>query len=195
MGLILLLVSVLAAMTMGCGDESTIEYRLVWADEFEGDAVDPEKWSFETGDGCPGLCGVDDDNDGSIDEGSADDDDEDGSTFDDPYDPVVYYLNGSSLLERMPAPRNTDGISTPDGPVELPLGVFGTGETEIEVTYDFALIEAGLNIDIEAFGGEPIDDLRGGLEAADLNVATDAGPRLVSVSDAMEPLAIASVSM
>lgn len=80
--------------------------------------IDEDTASDMNGDGCPGICGVDDDSDGSIDEGSDDDDDEDGSTFDDPYDPVVYYLNGQSLIERMPARWNTDGISTPDGPVD-----------------------------------------------------------------------------
>ena len=80
--------------------------------------VDEDTASDQNGDGCPGVCGVDDDGDGSIDEGSDDDDDEDGNTFDDPYDPVVYYLNGGDLVERMPAPWDTDGISVPDGPVD-----------------------------------------------------------------------------
>ena len=85
----------------------------------DGDAnVDEDTASDMNGDGCPGVCGVDDDGDGAIDEGSADDDDEDGNSFDDPYDPVVYYLNGSQLIERMPAPWDTDGISVPDGPVD-----------------------------------------------------------------------------
>jgi hypothetical protein len=35
------------------------------------------------GDGCPGLCGVDDDNDGDIDEGDINDDDEDGAVDED----------------------------------------------------------------------------------------------------------------
>ncbi len=80
--------------------------------------VDEDTASDQNGDGCPGVCGVDDDGDGSIDEGNDDDDDEDGNTFDDPYDPVVFYLNGNQLIERMPAPWDTDGISVPDGPVD-----------------------------------------------------------------------------
>jgi len=32
-------------------------YQLVWSDEFDGTAVDLTKWSFQIGDGCPGLCG------------------------------------------------------------------------------------------------------------------------------------------
>jgi len=80
--------------------------------------IDEDTASDQNGDGCPGVCGVDDDADGSIDEGSVDDDDEDGNTFDDPYDPVVFYLNSGFLVERMPAPWDTDGISVPDGPVD-----------------------------------------------------------------------------
>lgn len=33
------------------------EYQLVWADEFDGTAVDTSKWSFQIGNGCPNLCG------------------------------------------------------------------------------------------------------------------------------------------
>jgi hypothetical protein len=32
-------------------------YDLVWNDEFNGSEVDPVNWVFETGTGCPGLCG------------------------------------------------------------------------------------------------------------------------------------------
>ena len=81
-------------------------------------SIDEDPPSDNNGDGCPGICGVDDDADGSIDEGNADDDDEDGGSFDDPYDPVVFYLNGNSLIQRIPVPWNEDGISTPDGPVD-----------------------------------------------------------------------------
>ncbi len=57
----------------------------------------------------PGIEGVDDDGDGSIDEGDKNDDDEDGSKNEDWLDPVVYYLNGSDLVERMPAIDPVDG--------------------------------------------------------------------------------------
>lgn len=32
-------------------------YRLVWHDEFDGSEVNPDYWVFETGTGCPHLCG------------------------------------------------------------------------------------------------------------------------------------------
>jgi prepilin-type N-terminal cleavage/methylation domain-containing protein len=86
-------------------------------DDADGN-IDEDPGSDNNGDGCPGVCGVDDDADGTIDDGSASDDDEDGSDVDDAYNPVVYYLNGNTLMERMPVPWNQDGISTPDGPVD-----------------------------------------------------------------------------
>jgi prepilin-type N-terminal cleavage/methylation domain-containing protein len=85
----------------------------------DGDgSIDEDPASDNNGDACPGICGVDDDSDSNIDDGAGDDDDEDGGTFDDPYDPVVFYLDGSTLMERMPVPWNEDGISVPDGPVD-----------------------------------------------------------------------------
>jgi beta-glucanase (GH16 family) len=30
---------------------------LVWSDEFDGTTVDASKWAFQTGNGCPALCG------------------------------------------------------------------------------------------------------------------------------------------
>ena len=85
----------------------------------DGDgSIDEDPASDMNGDGCPGICGLDDDEDSSIDEGVIDDDDEDTGSFDDPYDPVVFYLIGSSLVQRTPVPWNEDGISAPDGPVD-----------------------------------------------------------------------------
>lgn len=31
--------------------------ELVWSDEFNGDELDPSRWTAYVGDGCPGLCG------------------------------------------------------------------------------------------------------------------------------------------
>lgn len=44
----------------GTGPNSPLSYagyQLVWQDEFEGQALDASNWTFETGDGCPALCG------------------------------------------------------------------------------------------------------------------------------------------
>ena len=32
-------------------------YRLKWADEFNGTALNLKNWTFENGDGCPTICG------------------------------------------------------------------------------------------------------------------------------------------
>ncbi len=32
-------------------------YRLVWSDEFDGGSLDTSRWEYQTGDGCPSLCG------------------------------------------------------------------------------------------------------------------------------------------
>lgn len=32
-------------------------YNLAWSDEFNGNVLDQSVWSYETGDGCPNLCG------------------------------------------------------------------------------------------------------------------------------------------
>jgi hypothetical protein len=66
--------------------------------------IDEDPASDNNGDGCPGICGVDDDGDGVVDEGAADDDDEDGGGYDDWYNPVVFYLDNGTLMERTPVP-------------------------------------------------------------------------------------------
>lgn len=79
----------------------------------DGDgAIDEDPGSDNNGDGAPGVAGVDDDGDGSIDEGDPADDDEDGSVDEDWLDPVVFYLQGSSLIERRAVPwdENSDAV-------------------------------------------------------------------------------------
>ncbi|MGI9262643.1 MAG: prepilin-type N-terminal cleavage/methylation domain-containing protein [Woeseiaceae bacterium] len=61
-------------------------------------------------DGCPGICSVDDNNDGTIDGGSNEDDDEDGNVNEDWYDPVVFYLEDGVLKERTPVPWDETGV-------------------------------------------------------------------------------------
>lgn len=77
--------------------------------------IDEDPGSDMNGDGCPGLCGVDDDGDGAIDEGDAADDDEDGTIDDDPYNPLVFFLEGNTLKERVPVPWDADGNGANDG--------------------------------------------------------------------------------
>ena len=78
----------------------------------DGDgAVDEDLDGDTNGDLAPGVSGVDDDGDGFTDEGGYEDDDEDGSTNEDWLDPVVYFLNGTTLMERIP---NLDPVNGTD---------------------------------------------------------------------------------
>ena len=57
---------------------------------------------------------MDDDADGNLDEGAVADDDEDGSSDEDWYDPVVFYLFNGTLMQRTPVPwdENSSGAVT-----------------------------------------------------------------------------------
>ena len=68
---------------------------------------DPDK--DMNGDGKAGVTGFDDDYDGSIDEGKNDDDDEDGLVSEDWIDTHAFYLNGTTLMERIPDINPADG--------------------------------------------------------------------------------------
>lgn len=69
----------------------------------DGDGSVDEDAPIDTNlDDQPGVAGVDDDGDGTIDEGTDQDDDEDGANNEDNLDPVVFFLSGSTLMERRP---------------------------------------------------------------------------------------------
>ncbi len=81
----------------------------------DGDgSVDEDPGADNNGDSAPGIAGVDDDVDGTIDEGDVADDDEDGQSDEDWFDPVVFYLQGSALIERRTVPwdENADSAVT-----------------------------------------------------------------------------------
>lgn len=82
----------------------------------DGDGVtDEDPAADNNGDGAPGISGIDDDGDGSVDEGNAADDDEDGSDDEDWYDVVVYFVNGTDLIERRAVPWDTNGDTVLSG--------------------------------------------------------------------------------
>ncbi|MDD5112484.1 MAG: prepilin-type N-terminal cleavage/methylation domain-containing protein [Methylobacter sp.] len=64
-----------------------------------------------TGDGKAGISGIDDDFDSQIDENPVNDDDEDNITGEDWLDPHVFYLNGTTLMERLPTILPANGAS------------------------------------------------------------------------------------
>lgn len=76
-----------------------------WLDGIDNDgdgAVDEDNPDDSNFDNQPGIAGFDDDGDGAIDESQDQDDDEDGSIDEDWLDPVVFFLAGSTLMERSP---------------------------------------------------------------------------------------------
>ncbi len=78
-------------------------------DDDNDNTIDEDPGSDMNGDGCPGICGVDDDGDGQIDEGDTADDDEDGFVDEDWYNPLVFYMDNTTLKERTPVPWDEDG--------------------------------------------------------------------------------------
>lgn len=72
-------------------------------------AADEDSHADTNGDGAPGVAGADDDGDGTVDEGHHFDDDEDGLRDEDWSDPVVFFLTGSTLIERRPNLNPVDG--------------------------------------------------------------------------------------
>lgn len=88
------------------------------ADNDRNGTPDDDLPADETHDGAAGVKGIDDDGDGSIDNGGSTDNDEDGTLGDAPVppkngndwiDPVVYRVSNGQLLERMPNLTPTSG--------------------------------------------------------------------------------------
>lgn len=91
----------------------------------DGDgSLDEDPGVDMNGDGKPGIENFDDDFDGIIDEGENDDDDEDGLRGEDWYDPVVYYLEGTTLIERMPNVNPADGSNYSAYPIAENVSLF-----------------------------------------------------------------------
>jgi len=90
-------------------DDSSNEETMDGTDNDGDGSIDEDLKADSNFDGCPGSCSVDDDADGLLDEGHQHDDDEDGLIQEDWFDPVVFYLAGSSLLQRTPVPWDESG--------------------------------------------------------------------------------------
>lgn len=86
-------------------------------DEDNDGSLDEDKSSEINNDNAPGVLGFDDDYDGTIDEGNNDDDDEDGLRGEDWFDPVVFFLSGTTLMERLPNLNPVDGTDYTEYPI------------------------------------------------------------------------------
>lgn len=89
-------------------DDSATEDPVNGIDDDADGSIDEDLTADMNNDGDSGLIGVDDDADGIIDENNRNDDDEDNLTDEDSYDSVVFYMNGTSLIERTPVPWDTN---------------------------------------------------------------------------------------
>jgi prepilin-type N-terminal cleavage/methylation domain-containing protein len=86
-------------------------------DDDNDGAIDEDPHVDMNGDGKAGVISVDDDLDGTIDESSQDDDDEDGAVIEDWEDDQVFYLNGTTLMERLPNINAADGTAYTEYPI------------------------------------------------------------------------------
>lgn len=102
----------------GTSDDEDAEYdedRIDGLDTDRDGSVEEDTGRDMNGDYAPGLAGVDDDGDGSIDEGDYGDDDEDDLGDEDWQDSLVFYLQGTNLIERRAVPWDTSGDSNVTG--------------------------------------------------------------------------------
>lgn len=84
----------------------------------DGDgSIDEDMGKDMNGDGIAGIVGVDDDFDGVIDNGQNDDDDEDGLINEDWIDNQVFFLNGTTLMERLPNINPANGTNYSEYPI------------------------------------------------------------------------------
>lgn len=121
----------------------------------DGDGlIDEDCPADNTKDGAPGIVGINDDNDAGTDEGSVSDNHEDGTgytascnsggTGSDWLDPVVYFLQGTTLMERMPNLNPVNGNDFSENPLVENVTAFTVtrrpqGRRDIvEITLDIA---------------------------------------------------------
>jgi len=98
-------------------DGQTSEDHLDGLDNDGDGAIDEDFPDDINNDSAPGVVGIDDDGDSLIDEGHDDDDDEDGTRDEDWYDPVVFFLSGTTLMQRIPNINPTDGTDYTEYPI------------------------------------------------------------------------------
>ena len=91
-----------------------------WLDGLDNDgdgAIDEDIPAETNGDNKAGLADFDDDGDGAVDEGNNQNDDEDDAINEDWFDPVVFFLRGSTLFERRPNLDPRDGRDFSEYPI------------------------------------------------------------------------------
>ncbi|NIR30997.1 MAG: hypothetical protein GWN84_17110 [Gammaproteobacteria bacterium] len=134
-------------------------------DPGERERVNEDPGRDNNKDGCPGICGVDDDGDGLVDEGSSRDDDEDGLDDEDPRD--ASDNDGDGAVD-----EDTDGDTNADGQP----GVAGVDDDEDGATdegnsddddEDGATDEDWLDVVVYRLDGDALVERSPNLGAAD----------------------------
>lgn len=97
----------------GADDEDAINGQ----DDDDDGSIDEDAPHDINADGMSGIAGFDDDGDGLIDEAHQHNDDEDGARDEDWFDPVVFFLSGSTLIERRPNLNPADGTDFSEYPI------------------------------------------------------------------------------
>ncbi len=120
----------------------------------DGDgSIDEDIQQDNNKDNAPGLSGIDDDGDGLVDEGQNSDDDEDGQSNEDWLDPVVYFLSGTNLMERMPDINPVDGTDYTERVVADNVSSFRT--TRIPAAGKRAVV-VEISLTLQGVGGNEI---------------------------------------
>jgi type II secretory pathway pseudopilin PulG len=122
----------------------------------DGDgAVDEDMPSDMNKDLAPGIAGVDDDGDGTIDEGLNHDDDEDGAESEDWCDAVVYFLSGTTLVERLPNLDPSDGLDFTERVIAENVSLFQAERLAPSGSDRAVLVEITLQLSSQS--GESVD--------------------------------------
>jgi prepilin-type N-terminal cleavage/methylation domain-containing protein len=133
-------------------DGSADEDPINGLDDDNDGAVDEDPHVDMNGDGKPGIISVDDDFDGAIDEGNKDDDDEDGSVIEDWIDEQVYYLNGTTLMERLPDINAANGTKYTAYPITENVSQF---RVERVLGNDGRTVLVDITLTLSPPGGDP----------------------------------------
>lgn len=143
-------------------DGANNEDELGSGDEDSDGAMDEDMSQEMNNDNAPGILDFDDDYDGTVDEGSNDDDDEDGLTGEDWFDPVVFFLSGTTLIERLPDINPASGADYSEYAIAENVTLFrveriaGPSATLVDVTLEITLPNSeptSLNTRVRVRGG------------------------------------------
>lgn len=132
------------------GAASSDEDYLDGIDNDNDGSIDEDVPADNNNDLAAGVTGVDDDGDGSIDETNAKDNDEDkdnsGDEGEDWIDTVVYYLNGTQLIERMPDIHAANGEQYTERTLSSNVTQFTVTRPTLDDTSRYEIVQIDLTL-------------------------------------------------